>query len=400
MDSEGPQRVALIKPGDCIGEFHQFYDGSETGQQYDSGESVVESMVQACVRNEAPLLIVSHGTRSSSEECDSISLVVLPSDRTLGSRWLARCNKLLTEFRVLGCLSAFRPDMVVSVGPGYRLVLPFLFTILSGARFVPMMVDELAGRSGLVAAINRNLTLAILRSRKVRRILAVTLHLKSEMAIWGVPGHRVTVYSRAYTERFWSRIDDDAPSLLGAFPRVLVVGRLDIQQKGLDMLLDIVPRVLNKRKSTQFLIIGDGQDRAKLERLIVEKRMQENVILMGYKPQAQMFTYLKSAHVVAIPSRHEGVAKAGLESMLAGVPVVAFDSGGIGDYLQDGYNGFLIPKYDLDAFARSLLMILEDEQLRLQLAANAAEVGQRLRHPSYSLRAAFEDLVHEAKQTA
>lgn len=398
MSEAGPMRLVFIKPGDCISEYHQFHDGNDTGELYDSGESVSESMVRACEDQGVSLLIVSHGSRDSTEEVDGLSLAVLPTSRESGSIWLARLNKLRMELRVLGRLWQYRPHLVVAVAPSYRLFLAYLFTVFTRTRLTPLVVDASAGKSGVLARLNRFFFAAVLRSGKVRRILACSNYLKSELIAAGVAGSKVTVYSQSYGESFWSSTDAVEPARSGASGRILLIGRLDIEHKGLDMLLDIAPRVLSSHKNAHFLIIGDGPDRAKMEKAVADRQLQGSVILLGYRRQDELFSYLRAADVLALPSRHEGLAKVGLEAIFAGLPVVAFDCGGITDYLRDGYNGFLIPRYDLDAFAGALVTILEDEPLRLRLSANAARLGEEFRHPKYTLRLAVEDSIREAMQ--
>ena len=91
----------------------------------------------------------------------------------------------------------------------------------------------------------------------------------------------------------------------------------------------------------------------------------------GFIPQTELQEYYREASVVLAPSVWpEPMGLVGLEAMRNGLPVVAFDAGGIRDWLTDGENGFLIPWMDLDLFAGKLNALLADKQLARDMGAN------------------------------
>lgn len=102
--------------------------------------------------------------------------------------------------------------------------------------------------------------------------------------------------------------------------------------KGLDILIDAV--TLNKTAfmNTQFIIIGDGQNRKMLEEKISAQNLQHNIHLLGYIDGAARL--LPAFDLMVIPSRKEGLPYAALEGIAAGLPIIATKTGGLPELLQ------------------------------------------------------------------
>lgn len=151
-----------------------------------------------------------------------------------------------------------------------------------------------------------------------------------------------------------------APAAASAGPNVLYVGQL-IRGKGVDLLLDALSRV---RVPWEATIIGAGNARASLDRLCANLGLAGRVNFVGWVPHEDLPAYYAAAAVVAVPSRWpEPFGLVGLEAMRAAKPVVAFDVGGIGDWLTRGETGLLVPEQDTAAMARALGWLLRDAKL-------------------------------------
>ena len=94
--------------------------------------------------------------------------------------------------------------------------------------------------------------------------------------------------------------------------------------------------------------------------------MQDKVIFKGFVSQAELKAYYQECSVVVMSSVWpEPFGAAGLEGMRYGLPVVAFDAGGIREWLTDGYNGFLVPWMDRTTFAgRVQHLLMHKDQAR------------------------------------
>jgi glycosyltransferase involved in cell wall biosynthesis len=148
---------------------------------------------------------------------------------------------------------------------------------------------------------------------------------------------------------------------------ILFAGQI-IRGKGVDILLKALSKIT---APFECLILGDGSHRPYCEQLSKKLGLQNRVKFVGYVPHDRMREFYLEASVFAMPSVWpEPFGMAGPEAMRYGIPVVAFDAGGIREWLHDGENGFLTPWMDTDAFAARLQFLLTDKALARQLGQN------------------------------
>jgi glycosyltransferase involved in cell wall biosynthesis len=118
-------------------------------------------------------------------------------------------------------------------------------------------------------------------------------------------------------------------------------------------------------------MLGDGSHRPYCEQLSKKLGLQNRVKFVGHVPHDQMREFYLEASVFAMPSVWpEPFGMAGPEAMRYGIPVVAFNAGGIREWLHDGENGFLAPWMDTDAFAARLQLLLTEKALANRLGRN------------------------------
>lgn len=137
--------------------------------------------------------------------------------------------------------------------------------------------------------------------------------------------------------------------------QVLYIGRL-ADKKGVDVLVDALARV----PAARLDVVGDGPDRRALVARAEAAGLADRVRFLGKLPKQEVLSALARAQVVAIPSRigaggdMEGTPVVLCEAMAAGVPVVASDLGGLGECIEHGVDGLLVPPDDVDALAAVL----------------------------------------------
>lgn len=152
--------------------------------------------------------------------------------------------------------------------------------------------------------------------------------------------------------------------------RILYVGQL-IRGKGVDLLLRALAHVASDYELT---IVGTGNARGKLEQLCAKLGLEKRVRFAGWVNPDGLGEYYRSAKVVAVPSRWpEPFGMIGLEAMHYGRPVVAFNVGGIPDWLEHGITGLLVAEQDVRAMARALEQLLGDAERCTQLGRQAQE---------------------------
>ena len=140
--------------------------------------------------------------------------------------------------------------------------------------------------------------------------------------------------------------------------------------KGCDMLLEVWAMIADVEKDWRLTIVGDGPQRGELE-AFVQARNLPRIKFVGY--QSDPSPYFARAKVLAFPSRREGWGLVLVEAMANGCVPVAFDSyGAVHDIIDDGVNGFVVPAFDLGAFAASLRKLMDDANVCAEMQ-NAAK---------------------------
>lgn len=163
------------------------------------------------------------------------------------------------------------------------------------------------------------------------------------------------------------------------------VGRLS-DEKGFDILIRSVHALLQSGLDVRLVIVGEGGERANLERLIGELGLQDRVKLAGW--QADVRGYFEAMDVFALSSYREGLPNVVLEAMALEVPVVATRVNGVPRLVQDGRNGFLVNAGNVDDLTTALLALLGDAELRSRFRA----AGRRTVEGRYSFRTRMEKM--------
>jgi len=136
------------------------------------------------------------------------------------------------------------------------------------------------------------------------------------------------------------------------------VGRVLDSHKRFSDIIRALPAIRSTRPAVRLLIVGDGPDRAMLESLARDLCVSDAVIFAGYQGAPRDFYHLMNVFVLA--SAHEAFGLVLVEAMLAGVPVVATEVGGIPFVLDAGKAGILVPPMQPSALAEAVLGLLAD----------------------------------------
>ncbi|MFH1328595.1 MAG: glycosyltransferase family 4 protein [Candidatus Bathyarchaeota archaeon] len=121
-------------------------------------------------------------------------------------------------------------------------------------------------------------------------------------------------------------------------PTVGFIGRLEYQ-KGPDLLIDAIPKVLAKRGDIKFIFAGQGSMRSYLERRVEDLGITYAVRFLGFVPYWHFRELLNSFDIICLPSRNEPFGIALLEAWATGRPVVTTDVGGLGENIDNFING-------------------------------------------------------------
>ena len=132
-----------------------------------------------------------------------------------------------------------------------------------------------------------------------------------------------------------------------------------IKRKGYDVLIKALITISSQLGFWKLNIVGDGPEREKLQQMIDEHHLNNNIKLLGRKNKLEIISLLHNSDVFLFPSRMENFSVAVLEALSAGLPVVATICGGIKECV-DKKNGLLVPVEDVDALASAILDIYKN----------------------------------------
>lgn len=147
---------------------------------------------------------------------------------------------------------------------------------------------------------------------------------------------------------------------------IAVVANMNVPTKGHQDLIEAARRVCKEHPKVRFVLIGDGCERSKIERRIAELDLQQYFMFLGRRTDVPQL--LSCCDLSVLPSWAEGLPNAVIESLAAGLPVVATRVGGIPEIIEDGESGVLVPPHDPDSLASALLRVLNSPDLAQQLS--------------------------------
>lgn len=151
--------------------------------------------------------------------------------------------------------------------------------------------------------------------------------------------------------------------------RIGTVGRL-VPVKNYALLVRVFSRLPHEPRC-QLVLVGDGPERASLERLAADLGVADRLEFLGHRDDVP--TILRSLDVFVLPSLNEGMSNTLLEAMAAGLPVLASDVGGNGEIIEPDKSGLLFPSQDIDSAVAQLRRLTESPTLRRTLGREGAE---------------------------
>jgi len=144
---------------------------------------------------------------------------------------------------------------------------------------------------------------------------------------------------------------------------VLTLGRL-VAKKGYKFLVDSIPKVLEKNKNARFVIVGEGEEKAKLIKRAKDLGVEKNIVFVGSVPHTMVKQYYHLADLFVMPSvkDEKGNIDASpvsmMEAMACGLPVVATKYSDGDGLIRNGRNGFLVKDRSGKAIAEAILKAL------------------------------------------
>jgi len=157
---------------------------------------------------------------------------------------------------------------------------------------------------------------------------------------------------------------------------VFFVGRLEYR-KGIDLLLDVIPEVIQRVPQARFRIAGkDSENNWSGSFIENHPELSSKVVFLGPISNQQLDQEYKNCSLLAAPSTYESFGLIYIEAMAHGKPVIGTNAGGIPEVVHHQVNGLLIEPGDREALLDSLIELLNNDSLRFQMGRAGYETVQ------------------------
>lgn len=179
----------------------------------------------------------------------------------------------------------------------------------------------------------------------------------------------VDTEKHTYSERLYQR---------NGITRIAWVGR-HVEKKGVRYLLEVVRLLEQSGVRVALELIGDGPLRGEMEGWVTDHGLGHAVVFRGWQTKDEVIDILGTCHIFVCPSvvaadgNTEGIPNALKEAMAQGIPVVATDTGGVRELIEDGVTGLLVPQKDSKALEEKITYLIDNPHLQAKLAPAARE---------------------------
>lgn len=216
----------------------------------------------------------------------------------------------------------------------------------------------------------------------------------------GLPSSKVQIISNGLPDHIFLESEPAFPRSQGTV-RIGMIARMNDPVKNYPAFLKAASRLTTEFSNLDILLIGDGPLRPEYERLAAELGLGERVTFAGERHDIP--AVLASMDISVSPSSSESLSNVIMESMAAGVSVVATNVGGNPELISDQKTGLLVPPGNEDALVAALGRLLRDPALRMKYAHNAKEFA-RAHFPmtvvSRRYEQLYEDLLEQKRGSA
>lgn len=188
-------------------------------------------------------------------------------------------------------------------------------------------------------------------------------------------------------------------SKMGNSENLLYIGRLS-KEKGAEYLLKAIPLIIKEIPTIHLDIIGDGDQKHKLECLSKELNLEKIVTFIGSVPYEKVERHYKDANIIVVPSVwHEPFGLIGPEAMSVGRPVIASNVGGIPEWLEDEKTGYLVEPGNSEQIAEKVIRLFSDRNLLEQMGGNARKKAEQFSIENHVIKIEniYKELVEKYK---
>ncbi len=215
------------------------------------------------------------------------------------------------------------------------------------------------------------------------RVVTITYALKNELIKRGVDENKISVLPNGVNTHSFMPLEKDLKLMkhLGIKENEIIIGYIGsiVEYEGIDLLVEAIAKLKNKKiNNFKFLLVGDGRYFENIKDKINELKINNLVIITGRIPHEEVENYYSLIDIAPLPRKAVPVSEMvsplkPFEAMAMGKIVLGSSVAAIAEIIDDGYNGMLFEKSNVDDLADKLEILLKDDQIRMQIGKNARD---------------------------
>ncbi len=216
-------------------------------------------------------------------------------------------------------------------------------------------------------------------TNRSQRVIACSAYMRDQVAdIFGVAEGRISVIPNGIDPLDLPRTEPvELARLRSEFAApeerlVLLIGRL-VYEKGFQLALEAMPKVIAAAPGTRFLVAGSGTHEEELKRQAEELGLMEHGTFLGWIGDDVLHSLYAIADLTVVPSIYEPFGLVALEAMASGCPCIVADTGGLREVVPHEEAGLRFRARDPEALAEVAIRVLSDPELEARLIAEAKE---------------------------
>lgn len=347
------------------------------GTTYGGAEVSMGLLARNLREKECEIQIIT--TRKS--RFSNMNIIQIPYTSWLPKRALIfggnRATDLFLAHNMLKCIEDLNPDILhvqdtyvlpAAILIARRLRLPVIVTVrnnvLDGVLdlIFPFPISE------AVKIRNRTIIMAL---NQTNAIISVSEYIKKELVSVNISSRNIyPIYNLIPP---WN-IENNRKSSDSSTVVLFAPCRL-AREKGIDVLIRAINKVVERNKDLKLIIAGDGPERKPLEKLTQKLGLTNFVRFLGKIPNKHMLSlYLSSDIVLSLSIHPECFSRVILETIFVGRAIIATNTGGNPEAVIHGFNGLLVPPNDIEETSSAILSLIDNDKLRRSMGKN----GKRL----------------------
>ena len=144
--------------------------------------------------------------------------------------------------------------------------------------------------------------------------------------------------------------------------------------KNQEMIIRTIANIHNQQKRVSLTLLGDGENRTSIEKLIFDLNAESYIFVPGKKKDVE--NYLRNSDIYVSASKTEGLPLSILEAMACGLPVVATNAGGTKDIVKNNINGYVVPIDGTREFEQSIIELINNTDRRKKFSKESRKIAE------------------------